>query len=456
MSNPLQGYPTATAPGTDDWLYLQGTTNDVRKLSPAFYPKAASGAYIIVPTTDDSAANGVALLAAYTAAAALTPNGAALSAANRACVILPPGLYDLVTTALAVANFVDIFGLVGDPKSVTITSRVVASNSGTIVQAGRDTRYGGITIQNTASTRSANDATDACAYCLDDATNYGDRSTYFRVTFDDGAAASWGMRQAVDYSGTFDFCLGSDYAFAAHNGQFRGTARSCTGGTNCFGGSGGNVSENALLQNCVAGDNSFGNAFFDGRAYSCRAGNNSFGGNQFYHHAYAFDCTAGSGSFGGNTYTGGGIARNCIGGELSFGASLLYAGKCYNCAAGNKSFGGNNADIDPAAIVYYPRLELWTDTWAPFSFPGKIIGAEFSPSGSNKNAVTLPDGATGEFEFCTFRKTGSGVPLGLASGSATIKFSYCKFNTVDGVDAGITNALGADLAAAFCIGDTDV
>jgi hypothetical protein len=35
--NPLQGYPEASSPAADDWLYLQGATNNIRKLSPDFY-----------------------------------------------------------------------------------------------------------------------------------------------------------------------------------------------------------------------------------------------------------------------------------------------------------------------------------------------------------------------------------------------------------------------------------
>lgn len=35
--NTLQSKATATAPAGDDWLYLQGATNDVRKLSPSYF-----------------------------------------------------------------------------------------------------------------------------------------------------------------------------------------------------------------------------------------------------------------------------------------------------------------------------------------------------------------------------------------------------------------------------------
>ncbi len=46
MSNPLQGYPTATTPAADDWLYLQGATNDVRKLAPAYFGQSGNRVWV--------------------------------------------------------------------------------------------------------------------------------------------------------------------------------------------------------------------------------------------------------------------------------------------------------------------------------------------------------------------------------------------------------------------------
>ena len=71
---------------------------------------------IVIETTDDAKENGAALIAAYTAAKALLPNGAALSATNRACVIVPPAKYDL--------DHVDAPA----PTGITITPDAVGSN----------------------------------------------------------------------------------------------------------------------------------------------------------------------------------------------------------------------------------------------------------------------------------------------------------------------------------------
>ena len=53
--NPLQNYPTATVPAGDDWIYLSGATNSVRKLSPLYYEPAlgnpGSSGYILASTS---------------------------------------------------------------------------------------------------------------------------------------------------------------------------------------------------------------------------------------------------------------------------------------------------------------------------------------------------------------------------------------------------------------------
>ena len=73
--------------------------------------------YVAVQVTgDDAKVNGKRLIEAYARAKLLTPNGAALSATNRACVILPPAKYDL--------DHVDAPA----PSGITITPDDVGSN----------------------------------------------------------------------------------------------------------------------------------------------------------------------------------------------------------------------------------------------------------------------------------------------------------------------------------------
>jgi len=48
--NTLQSKPTVTTPAGDDWIYIQGATNSVRKLSPTYYLPAATAASTYLPT----------------------------------------------------------------------------------------------------------------------------------------------------------------------------------------------------------------------------------------------------------------------------------------------------------------------------------------------------------------------------------------------------------------------
>jgi hypothetical protein len=73
---------------------------------------------IFVKVGSSSTQNGINLLAAYAKAKALTPNGAALSATNRVCVIIPPGKYDLDGANVDAPA----------PGNITITPDAVGSN----------------------------------------------------------------------------------------------------------------------------------------------------------------------------------------------------------------------------------------------------------------------------------------------------------------------------------------
>jgi hypothetical protein len=105
---------------------------------------------LVDASADNAVANGTALLAAYTAAKALTPNGAALSATNRATVLIAPGRYDLNGSMLTLdTQYVDLAGLSSDRTHTLITSATAGQNSGTVVQTASDVRLANLTLQNT-------------------------------------------------------------------------------------------------------------------------------------------------------------------------------------------------------------------------------------------------------------------------------------------------------------------
>lgn len=561
---------SGSSPNADDYIPTDGDGAGTRKmlLKPLLDAKISYGgdAYIIVPTTGDNTANGDSLQAAYAAAAALTPGGNALSTTNRACVIIPPGTYDLGTTGLTLAAFVDLVSLTGNPDNVLITSAVTASNGYTVgLAADINVRLIGLTIANSANTQSAGASTEACAFRFTDGgAGYLCKRCYFVTN------SSWPMVQGFECAGIFIDCTSEDFGFGANGGEASATFIRCSGGSDCFGGAtshfsghadncdgvnrcfgnNGRIKPQGVLKNCSALDDSFAGGTtgdLEGTLFNCTAGSISFGGREIKANARLYSCSAGANSFGfagieaaaqlwdclGTTgcFGGslaaagdfhncvgshncfgtafGGNAWNCTGGDSCFGRTNSqisggqfvgkawgctagpdsfgkdnFAGWAWDCAAGDGSFGGGGTMIGYAincsagegsfghggaffgvldhckltkTLLMAPLTDSdWGAAWFPIAFGGRVIGTIFSPTNANENAVTLPDGATGSFEFCTFRKTGTGIPLGIDTlGTATMSLSYNKFNTPTGWAVGITNNLGV-LATSFNIGDVDV
>lgn len=368
----------------------------------------SNDAYIVVPTTNDPVANGDALWDALGAAYSLTPNGSDLSETNRAVVLVPPGFYDLGIRNLFMDAFVDIVGITGDPRHVLITSSAGGLNSGSVVQISSSVRLKGLWVRNTAAGRTNTNATDPAALCWVSGLT---GMVYENCIFDDNGT-SWSMRLATNCAGTFINVACGERAFG-FNADLSGSCKGCTAGNYSFG-YGGILS--ASIQDCTGEDLCFGaNGTIVSRSF------NSYGG---------------PGSWNGNINDVA-VIEQCRSRKNAFGSGFSVAGRLINCSM--------------------PTIPQEGSPWAPSGFSGLVSGMRFEQLADNLNAVTIPDGATGEFEFCTFKKTGTGIPMGIAAaGAATIKFSYCKFNTTTGVESGITNSLGATLAIAFNIGDADV
>ncbi len=114
---------------------------------------AKSDSKIIVERGVTAAGSGDNLVAAYAAASALTPGGAALSVTNRACVLIPPGDYDLSTYADGLevdTEFVDLVGLVSANPSATRLYKQDLTTGAVVTQTTKDTRMIGFTIGHEA------------------------------------------------------------------------------------------------------------------------------------------------------------------------------------------------------------------------------------------------------------------------------------------------------------------
>lgn len=246
-----------------------------------FWPYS-NDAYIVVETSGNATTNGTALQLAYTAAKLLTPNGAAISATNRATVVLPPATYNLGTGQLQLdTQYIDIIGLTTDREAQRITSATAnTSNQGTIRQTANDVHIENIALQNTSTFGGTYTATDSAAYFPD--TNLS--STRMKnVLLIQGGGQAWCMRLGVEYSGNFQDVVSGDGSFGGGFGGVStsaissGTFINCVGGYGCFGGNSGSSCFGTFI-NCRSGNNSFGGQFatLDGTCINCRAGTNSF------------------------------------------------------------------------------------------------------------------------------------------------------------------------------------
>ena len=298
---------------------------------------------ITVKVTDDAKENGAALIAAYTAAKALTPNGAALSATNRACVIVPPGKYDLdcgienaCVPLVLDTEFVDIVGLTSDNSLQHVYGTPPATNSGVIVQTANDVHILNLTVEILTEVEEVEgnyaynyDDTDSAAYWPDT-----DLTAVIidncRFVGDEGATGLlFSMRFGIIYSGTFTSCTGGNESFGA-GGTASGTFTSCTGGAGSFGGYG---EASGTFTSCTGGDYSFGSGggTASGTFTSCTGGNYSFGGSDGTASGTFTSCTGGNESFGAGG-TASGTFTFCKGGVDSFNnRTLAEGGKIYAC-----------------------------------------------------------------------------------------------------------------------------
>jgi len=314
----------------------------------ALIAKLSPQSCIVVETTSNAKTNGAALIAAYTAAKALTPNGEELSATNRACVIIPPGNYDLdhgeddacVPLTLD-TEFVDIIGLTTDRSLQQIYGTPEATNSGVIVQTADDVHVSNLYVKILTEVESANwNDTDSAAYfpstslsntVVDNCQFDGQDGSY------DEGPRLFSMRLYIEYSGTFNNCTGGNFAFGGKS-TASGTFNNCTGGEAAFGGDEGTAS--GTFNYCTGGGNfAFGGGgTASGTFTSCTGGYNAFGGARGTASGTFTSCTGGYNAFGGGG-TASGTFTNCTGGDYSFGgAGGTLSGQLYYCRLTTGSF----------------------------------------------------------------------------------------------------------------------
>ena len=292
---------------------------------------------VVVQRGATDALSGTALRAAYTAACALTPGGNALSATNRATVLIPPGRYDLGALTSAVhgllldTQYVDVIGMSSncDDCVITATSDQTQASRGTIEQTANDVAIENLKVVLVDGAGSY--STKTSAYFPD--TNL----TAAKVTNCEFSASGTGspssMRLDIEYGGTFKDCVGG---FNAFDGTTSGTFTNCVGGDYSF--SAGGIASGEFI-NCIGGGYSFGaNGTVSGTFKDCTGGLLAFGGDGGTASGTFTNCTGSEGSFGGHSGTASGTFVNCTGGQYSFGTFGTASGEFFNCRQTSGTF----------------------------------------------------------------------------------------------------------------------
>jgi hypothetical protein len=225
--------------------------------------------YVIVEVTNNPTTNAANLVAAYAVATALTPYGQALSATNRAVVLLPPGRYDLGTGALSMtAEYVDVVGMSTVARHQHVYGKSNGPNTGVVMQTANDVRLENLWVECTRSGGGlVGNSTDPVAYFP-----ASDRplTEVRNCVFTADNTNAWSMRIGITYSGKYTDCTGGDAAFGGFGGTASGAFTNCTGGGGAFGGVGGTAS--GAFTNCTGGVNAFGGnrgSTLNGRFVGC-------------------------------------------------------------------------------------------------------------------------------------------------------------------------------------------
>ena len=281
-------------------------------------PWLINDGYIVVKDAPTDVLRGANMKVAYTASKSLTPGGNALSATNRAALIVPAGRYDFGAVAIDKdAEFIDWYG-VGEcrlSEDGTIrfpdTVLIVDTDTEVVNDTTRDSHMTGfLLIQETDNALNRG--------LVIDNVNAADRSRYIDI----GVTMPGVTRKAIDDGTNTD--IGS-YFENCHTlavnlvvGTISGTCIDCTGAGNSFAGFGGSIS--GTCTNCVGGDNCFASGGTASGTFN--------------------NCASTGGSFGGTGGTASGTFNNCDGGINSFAGGGTFSGVATECTGLAGSFGG--------------------------------------------------------------------------------------------------------------------
>ena len=439
---------------------------------------------VVVNATGSDLERGSALVAAYSSAKLLTPNGAALSSTNRATVMLPPGSFKLTATLILDANFVDVTAMVqasggarvstdsdeqgGEtpltnyrPPVTVIYADDSSSPFSVIKQTCADIRMAGFGIAYLGTAGGFDVGSFRCLHIDNTTTNSNKASVYRQMYFfhrtasddllggdsDQGRESVW---STLHLDGTWIDCTANAYAWRmGQNGELRAKMRDCTAGAYSWGGDATGASIGAcLLERCkavglIVGVSGQGVGAFGG----CLGVGINIGAS-----AVLVECDAEGGFSFGCGKTVAGTFLRCRGGEISFGGGQsdgfpgTFSGYAEDCVGGKGSFGGSNdAAVETTSKLTGTLIRCTiTGNDRTINMQGAIVrGSRITVTTTGKHCVTITDSNSviSDTDLIVFQG-GTGRPINAGS-AFNVAAYHCRMNNAtndsDGLGVNVTN-----------------
>lgn len=433
---------------------------------------------VLVNPSGTDAERGVALAAAYAAAKLLTPGGSALSATNRATVLLPVGKYYLSAALVMDANYVDIAAVTpsmgGDRLATDDANQNVAQDLSTyrppltvvytdvgtintIQQTVADIRLHGFGVVSLSATKTTGTHAFFCSVTGEypnRPSRYSMMYFYSRVTnygFTSGTISGVGFAEGI--SGMWMDCISGNNSWRMQSTatkKFTAQMYDCQGGPYSFVGDATNGSmENALFIRCkcigimsLSGTGTTGHAF---------AGCGTFAtpidaGTVF------IDCESGDRSFGMGKTCAGTFIR-CRGGKACFGGGFIassngvFSGYAEDCYALDGSFGGFLSTGNGYLSGTLVRCTIVGNTKTLKVQGGKIRDSRITVATTGTHALTLLDStaSVSNTDIIVFQG-GTGIPIYAAS-ALNVVAHHLRMNNAandaNGLDVNVTNLIAS-------------
>lgn len=407
----------------------------VQSLERKDYPLLGSDNYVTFEVGDTDAITETNLRAAYVAAKLLTPGGSALSATNRAFVLVPRGIHILTDELVLDTNYVD--WIAEFPENPVQSGKVPLHTdysveaqgqplqffrpTGTVIQSNgdysvfrqtvADVRLMGFTLAQLRQQVDDFPEVDYSALLLPinatgNASSHYQDMVFFAVALRwqnsdntgdnvDSVKETGSVTSRGGVQGTWVDCVASGPAWRTRNqnATFTGKFLRCYGGTYSWSNMNPNGFQGAVFVDCHS------RGSISDVPNLATSGGFAFGGtNDIDANCIFSGCTAGPSSFGSN-FGGDGLRTvagsffNCKAGAFSFGGiyfdttdpsiggssgTCAFKGIANKCVAGSYSFGGGNSHLSAAAA-----------TWTRSGTTATITSPSHGLSSSDQIAVSV-------------------------------------------------------------------